>query len=206
MKYASIRTGTLTFLGLVLFSFGMIQFTPVAQSQSGEGWVTLLDDKHMGEWNQVGASNWRLEDGAVVADQKTSEGPAYLVSRNSYADFQLYVEFWASDDANSGIFMRCFDLEKINDRNCYEANIFDQRKDPSYATGAIVRHVEVSPPQKAGGKWNTYEITMKGRDMTVVLNGTETARLRNGLFSEGLLALQHDSGVIKFRKVAIKPL
>ena len=59
---------------------------------------------------------------------------------------------------------------------------------------------------KAGGKWNTYEITAKGRDITLVLNGKQTAKLRSGLYTEGPFALQHGAGVIKFRKVAIKPL
>ena len=45
-----------------------------------------------------------------------------------------------------------------------------------------------------------------GRDLTDKLNGTETAKLRNGMFSEGPIALQHGAGTIKFRKVAIKPL
>jgi hypothetical protein len=44
-------------------------------------------------------------------------------------EVQVYVEFWASDDANSGIFLRCQDPTTITDRSCYEANIFDQRKD-----------------------------------------------------------------------------
>jgi 3-keto-disaccharide hydrolase len=81
-------------------------------------------------------------------------------------DFQIYVEFWASDDANSGIFIRCQEPTKITDRSCYEVNIFDQRKDPTYGTGGIVHFVEVNPMPKAGGKWNTYEITAKGRQIT----------------------------------------
>ena len=44
---------------------------------------------------------------------------------------------------------------------------------------------------KAGGKWNTFEITAKGRQITVVLNGQKTVELNNGLFVEGALALQH---------------
>ena len=59
---------------------------------------------------------------------------------------------------------------------------------------------------KAGGKWNTFEITAKGRQITVVLNGQKTADLNNGLFAEGAITLQYGSGVMKFRKVAIKPL
>jgi hypothetical protein len=119
----------------------------------------------------------------------------------------LHVEFWASDDANSGIYMRCQDPKKLTDRSCYEANIFDQRKDPSYGTGAIVRFVEVNPMPKVGGKWSTFEITVKGRTVSVVLNGKKTAELsQNEMFLEGPIALQHGAGAIKFRKVAIKPL
>ena len=104
------------------------QLVPQAAGQTGDGWTTLLDDKNMGDWNKVGESNWRMEDGALVADKKTSQDPAYLVSKSAYKDFQLHIEFWASDDANSGIFLRCQDPAKIADRSCYEANIFDQRR------------------------------------------------------------------------------
>jgi hypothetical protein len=166
----------------------------------------LVDGTTMGDWDKVGETNWRLEDGAVVADKRTSKDPAYLVSKVKYKDFQIYAEFWASDDVNSGLFLRCQEPTKIGDRSCYEVNIFDQRKDPTYGTGGIVHFAEVNPMPKAGGKWNTYEVTAKGRLITVVLNGKKTVELHNGLFVEGHLALQHGSGLLKFRKVAIKPL
>jgi hypothetical protein len=188
---------------LLLASFALQ--TP-ACAQTGEGWTVLVDSKTMGDWNQVGESNWRLEDGAVVADKKTSKDPAYLVSKTPYKNFMVYAEFWASDDANSGIFLRCQDPAKITDRLCYEVNIFDQRPDPTYGTGGIVNFAEVNPMPKAGGKWNTFEITANGRQITVLLNGQKTVDLHNGMFAEGPIALQHGSGVIKFRKVAIKPL
>jgi len=205
MHRASKRAFALT-IGCIAAAFTFIYAAPHAAAQSGEGWITLLDDKTMGDWNRAGESNWRLEDGAVVADKLTSKEAAHLVSKNSYKDFMLHVEFWASDDANSGIFLRCSDPNKFGDTTCYEANIFDQRKDPTYGTGAIVKFVEVDPMPKAGGKWNTYEITAKGREITLVLNGEKTAVLHNGLFTEGPITLQHGAGVIKFRKVAIKPL
>jgi hypothetical protein len=175
-------------------------------AQSGDGWTVLLDGKNTTGWDQVGETNWRSEDGAIVADKLTSKGPAHLVSQKSYKDFVLHVEFWASDDANSGIYIRCQDPKNITDKSCYEANIFDQRKDPTYGTGGIVHFAEVNPMPKSGGKWNTYEITAKGRQITVVLNGEKTAELRSGLFAEGPITLQHGAGTIKFRKVAIKPL
>lgn len=178
-----------------------------ATGKAESGWVSLFDGKAIGsEWNQVGDSNWRVEDGVIVADKLTSEDAAHLVTKNSYKDFQLYVEFWSSDDANSGVFLRCQDPSAITLRSCYEVNIFDQRPDQSYGTGGIVLFAEVNPMPKAGGQWNTFEITAKGRDITVVLNGETVSELNNGLFTEGPITLQHAAGEIKFRKVAIKPL
>ena len=179
----------------------------MAAAQTGPGWVPLFDGKTIGsEWSRVGETNWRVEDGAIVADKRTSRTEAHLVTTARYTDFQIYVEFWASDDANSGIFMRCSDPQTISSRTCYEANIFDQRPDTTYGTGAIVDFVEVHPMPRAGGNWNTYEITARGRKITVVLNGQKTAELHNGLFTEGPITLQHGAGVIKFRKVAVRPL
>lgn len=205
MRRAS--TGALGLVtGLIAIAIAAVYFSPQASGQTGPGWITLLDSKNMGEWDRAGEANWRLEDGAVVADKKTTKGNTYLVTKKSYKDFQIYAEFWASHDANSGIFMRCQDVKKIGDTTCYEANIFDQRKDPTYGTGALVKFVEVVPMPKAGGKWNTFEITVKGRHIVVVLNGQKTVDTQNGLFAEGPIALQYAAGVIKFRKVAIKPL
>lgn len=192
--------------GLLVMALVAICLVSQASGQTGEGWVTLLDGENMGDWDRVGETNWRLEDGAVVADNRTSEGTAHLVSKTSYKDFELHVEFWASHDANSGIFIRCSDPQKIGAKTCYEVNIFDQRKDPTYGTGAIVNFAEVVPMPKAGGKWNTYRIVAKGRHLFVVLNGQKTADIQNGLFTEGPFSLQHGQGVIKFRKVAIRPL
>jgi hypothetical protein len=205
MQPLSKRTFALV-AGLAVVAAASVCMAPQTAGQTGPGWTVLVDDKTMGDWDKVGETNWRMEDGALVADKRTSKDPAYLVSKTKYKDFQVYAEFWASDDVNSGIFIRCQDAGKIGDKSCYEVNIFDQRKDPSYGTGAIVRFAEVNPMPKAGGKWNTYEVTAKGRLLTVVLNGQKTVEVRNGLFEEGYLALQHGSGLLKWRKVAIKPL
>ena len=177
-----------------------------AVGQSGSGWTALFDGKTIGDWDRTGETNWRVEDGAIVADKKPEKGTAHLVTKNKYKDFQIYAEFWASDDANSGIFIRCADPKSIGAKTCYEVNIFDQRKDPTYGTGSIVYFAEVNPMPKAGGKWNTFEITAKGRQITVLLNGQKTVELHNGMFEEGPFTLQYGSGVVKFRKVAVKPL
>jgi len=171
------------------------------------GGVTLIDgDKGLENWNEVGGANWSAEDGVIMADKKTGRTPGYLVSKKSYTDFRLKIEFWVSHDANSGIFMRCANPEKITDRSCYEANIFDTRKDQTYATGSIVRHAPVLAPIKAGGKWNTYEITAQGPNLVLVLNGVKTAELSHSQLASGPFALQYGKGIVKFRKVQIKEL
>jgi hypothetical protein len=172
-----------------------------------DGWVTLMDQTGKGEWGEVGKANWTFKDGLLTADKLDGKDPAYLVSKNSYKDFQIYAEFWVDDEANSGIFLRCDQPDKIDAKICYEVNIFDKRPDPTYGTGAIVDTAKVDPMPKAGGKWNTYEITAQGPHLTIVLNGQKTADVQDSKhLNAGPIALQYGSGVVKFRKVQIKPL
>jgi hypothetical protein len=174
---------------------------------SMRGGPTVLVDGTRGleNFNRVGDANWSAVDGAIQATAGGKD-PAYLVTKVSYTDFVIRAEFWASDDANSGIFVRCQNPAVIGDETCYEANIFDQRPDPTYGTGAIVKVAAVSPMPKAGGKWNTYEITARGKRLTVVLNGVKTVDVEDGKLASGPFALQWGRGTIKFRKVEITPL
>ncbi len=181
--------------------FGCVQ----APRQSDAGWITLLDSSSMGDWIRIGDANWRVVDGAVQADRATQEN-SFLVSKRSYADFQLRVEFWADADANSGIFLRCADPRNVTPFNSYEVNIFDTRPDPSYGTGAIVEIARVSPMPRAAGRWNTFEITAEGTHLTVVMNGIRTVDARDAKFTSGPIALQYAGGTIRFRKVQIKEL
>lgn len=170
------------------------------------GWETLIDGASgMNNFRKLGDANWREADGSVMAD-KGGKVPSYLVTRTSYTDFILYAEFFASDDANSGIFIRMSDRDKVTADNSYEVNIFDKRPDPSYGTGAIVNFAKVNPMPKAGGKWNSFEITAQGPRVTVKMNGVQTVDLRDRSFFHGPFSLQYGSGVVKFRKVQIKPL
>lgn len=164
----------------------------------------LFDGKSLEGWTPVGDANWTVSDGVVSADKG---GSSFLVSKDRYRDFEMAVEFWVSPEANSGIFIRCQDPAKISPATAYEVNIFDTRPDPSYGTGAIVNVAKVSPMPKAGGKWNTMEITARGDAFWVVLNGLKTVDgARDGAHPEGRIGLQYGSGVVKFRKVAIRTL
>ena len=172
-----------------------------------DGQTALIDGAAgLDNWNQVGEANWRAAEGAVVADKKSGKAISYLVSKTPYKDFAIHAEFWVSDDANSGIFLRCSDPMNIDSKTCYEVNIYDRRPDPSFGTGAIVDVASVSPMPKAGGKWNTYDITAKGSHLTVTLNGVRTADVNDSRLASGPFSLQYDAGTVKFRKVSIRPL
>ena len=173
----------------------------------GDDWVTMVDTGKKGDWNEVGKANWEIKDGVLTADKLDGKAIAYLVSKTPYKDFQIRAEFWVDDEANSGIFIRCEKPDAIDGKSCYEVNIFDKRPDPSYGTGAIVDTAKVDPMPKAGGKWNTYEITAQGPHLVAILNGQKTADVQDSKhLNAGPIALQYGSGVVKFRKVQIKPL
>ena len=198
------RLITTTLLGIVLMALGCAS-QPYGDTSAK--WVTLIDGgSGLDNWILVGDANWRVVDGAIQADKKTDKANSFLVSKNSYTDFRIRAEFWASDDANSGIYMRCADIKNLTDRTCYEANIFDQRPDPTFGTGSIVHLSPVSPMPKAGGKWNTYDVTVKGSRLIVTLNGVVTADIQDSKLTSGPIALQYAAGVVKFRKVQISPL
>ena len=166
-------------------------------------WTTLIDgERGLENFNRVGKANWRATDGTVQADS----GTGFLVTRDSYRDFEIHAEFWASHDSNSGIFIRMQDPTTITPKNAYEVNIFDTRKEPEYGTGAIVNFSKVSPMPKAAGRWNTYHITAKGPHIVVTLNGQKTADLRDSSFASGPVSLQAAGGTIRWRKFQIRPL
>jgi len=197
-------------MGLLVVAFTVFG---CASQRYGSGWVTLIDgDKGLENWNRIGDANWRAENGAIVADKGKG---GFLVSKDSYKDFEIYAEFWAATDTNSGIFLRTSDPQNVGGNSAYEVNIWDIRPDPTYGTGAIVNVAAVPVPvlYKAGGQWNTYEIRAQGTDLSVKFNGIVTAHTQDSTHASGPFALQYGFGVkgavggpIKWRKVQIRPL
>jgi hypothetical protein len=89
---AQQKTGRINFMKrLLVLAAGLLigaaafQYSDTASGQ-GDGWITLVDSSKMGDWDEVGKANWAMKDGALVADKL--DDLAYLVSKNSYKDFQ----------------------------------------------------------------------------------------------------------------------
>ena len=192
-------------LTLGLLALGLAGLRPSTTVAAQGPWTTLFDAKNgLKGWDVVGDANWAVVDGNLQASKGSAAG--YLVTPIAYGDFQITLDFWVTPDANSGVFIRCTDPKAISATNAYEVNIFDQRPDPSYGTGAIVNVAKPSTILKTGGKWNTYDITAKGPKMTIVLNGTKTVEVEDTMHPRGPIGLQYGAGTVKFRNVRIRTL
>ena len=199
MKQSLLRASV---AALALIAVAALAFHPAATATAQGGFTTLFDGSNLDNFNPLGDANWELADGAVQADS----GSGFLVTKESYADFELTLEFWVDEPANSGIFIRCADGMMVTDRNSYEVNIYDTRADQTYRTGGIVHIAAPASTIMTGGKWNTYEITARGSRLHVTLNGEEMVDIEDTQFAEGPIALQYGLGVVKFRNVRIREL
>ncbi len=179
------------------------------ESRSADSeWITLLDGSapaSLNNWSRIGVDNWRIEDGAVVADKRIVNDDNFLISNKPYADFELRAEFWVDAAAKSGILFRALDPYRVHPRNSYDLMICDGCGD-GYGTGSIVNFAAVKPPVLAAGKWNNIDITAEGKHIVVVVDGVKTVDMIDSAFPAGLIALEYGGGTVKWRKIQIKPI
>ncbi|MGH8620171.1 MAG: 3-keto-disaccharide hydrolase [Burkholderiales bacterium] len=188
--------------GLLVLAFALFG---CSTAPSGPGWVTLIDgDKGLENFTQLGAANWTASGGSIWADKKSTDAAGILLSKNSYKDFEIYAEFWADEDANSGIYIRIVNTKVVNTKASYEVQIWD--KSTAMATASLMPPAKAAPSFKAANRWNTFLITAKGPRMTVHMNGDQAVDVNDSTFPAGPIALQYNAGTIKFRKLMIKPL
>ncbi len=171
---------------------------------SEANWAILFSGHDLMTFDQLGGANWEIVDGVVGADDQGQ--PGWLVTKAAFTDFHIRVEFQASAESNSGIFVRCEDPNGVSAESCYEINVFDQNENPDNRTGSIVAHMPPAVSVTAGDAWNTYDIIAEGTTLTVQFNGTVTAELDDDTHTSGHIALQSNGGPIKFRDVRIRPL
>jgi hypothetical protein len=169
-------------------------------------WAVLFAGQDLTSFNEIGGANWRLEDGIVMADD--GEPPGFLVTKGAFTDFHIRIEFQASSETNSGIFIRCPDANIVSAEECYEINVYDENPNAANRTGAVVNHAPPAVGVMAGDAWNTFDIIAEGAHLTVRVNDTVTADYVDpeNEHPSGYIALQYNGGPIRFRDVRIRPL
>jgi len=172
------------------------------------GWQLLFDGKSLLGWvNRGGAANWMVENGELTGE-KLGRGPGYIGTFKAYTNFELHVEFNQDAGHNSGVFIRGprNTMSGVSQYNFYEINIADTHSS-GYMTGMIVSLHKDDKMPKTEGKWNTMDITAKGRDITVTLNGEETAKIQDRAHYSGVVVLQaFGDGKIRFRNIKIREI
>lgn len=169
--------------------------------------IQLFNGKDLTGWKATGKTNqWIVKNGILTSPQSGSN----LVSEQKFEDFKLHVEFKIPSGSNSGVYLR----------GRYEVQIEDSPKDahPSSVLFAGVYGFLAANEMvnKGADQWQTYDITLVGRLITVVANGKtvisnqEIPGITGGALDSreaepGPIYFQGDHGPVEFRKVVITP-
>ena len=195
-----MRTIVLVF-ALVVAATAGIGNAPAA-AQTSDGWTTLFNGKDLNNWTKTGNANWRVVDGVIEADMPRG----FLVTKESYTDFEMRADIWVTADSNGGVLFRITKPEDPGIENGYELNINDKRADQAGRTGSIVNVAKPLVQYDSGGKWTTIVITAKGPHMVATLNGIKTAEADDAKYPRGPVSLQAAGGLVRYRNVQIRAL
>lgn len=193
-----------TTAGVIMLFLGVAGLThaPAAFAQAGAGWTTLFNGKNLDNWDKTGNANWRVVDGVIEADMPRG----FLVSKESYTDFDLRAEIWATPDSNGGVLFRITNPKDPGIENGYELNINDKRADQTGRTGAIVNVAKPLVQVDSGNRWILIEISARGPHMTAKLDGKLTAEADDSKYARGPVSLQAAGGLVRYRNVQIRPV
>ena len=165
--------------------------------------VNLLSD-NMDHWIIPENNKFVMQEGVMVNKEKGGN----LISTQKFDDFKLSVEFRYPEGSNSGIYLRGRHELQIEDS--------DGRADDVSIGGIYGFIAPAVNAAKAPGEWQTYEVTLVGRHVTVVLNGVEVisnrpipgitgGSLNSNEGEPGPIMIQGDHGPVEFRKFVVTP-
>ncbi len=164
-----------------------------------------LLDNNLSRWIIPANNKFKMADGVLV----NPEAGGNLVTNETFEDFKLSVEFRYPKGSNSGIYLR----------GRYEVQIEDspENSTSNVGIGGVYGFIEPSYyVAKKPGEWQSYEITLVGRHVTIVHNGVEVIsnRIIPGITGGSLnsregepgpIMIQGDHGPVEFRKFIITP-
>ena len=181
---------------VVTAAFVLLVSSATAQSN---GWVSLIGTD-LSNWNVTGNADWKIGNGIIEA----TKARGFLLTKDSYTDFDLRGEVWALADSNGGFLFRITDPKDPGIENGYEFNINDNRKDQDGRTGSIVNVAKPLFKFDSANRWTTVEISTRGPHMTGKLDGKLLAEADDTKYASGPISLQAAGGVIRYRNVQVR--
>ncbi|MBD0295073.1 MAG: DUF1080 domain-containing protein [Flavisolibacter sp.] len=181
---------------------------PSLRRQTEPGWgkpVRLFNGTDLKGWHALGENQW-IAEGSILRSPKSG---ANLVTDERFGDFKLHIEFRYPKGSNSGVYLR----------GRYEVQISDS-KGLEPLVGELGAIYGFLPPSeqvaKEAGVWQSYDITLIGRMVTIVANGKtiicnqEIPGITGGALDSkegepGPLLIQGDHGPIEFRNIILTP-
>jgi Domain of Unknown Function (DUF1080). len=167
--------------------------------------IRLFNGKDMKGWHTTGENQWKVEGGILRSPHSGSN----LITDETFTDFKLHVEFRYPAGSNSGVYLR----------GRYEVQIEDNTgtEPPKDVFGSVYGFISPSEiVAKKAGEWQSYDITLVGRMVTVVANGKmiicnqEIPGITGGALNSkegepGPIYFQGDHGPIDYRNIIITP-
>jgi len=166
--------------------------------------IALIHANDLGGWRAIGGPNqWTVSDGILSSPRSG----ANLVTDRTFSDFALHVEFRYPKESNSGVYLRGRHEVQIEDD--FGAEPASDRFSGIYG---FIAPSEIAA--RHAGEWQSYDIALVGRMVTVVANGQtviwnrEIPGITGGALdsNEGMpgpLMLQGDHGPIEYRNITI---
>ena len=176
----------------------------LTSAEKQAGWVLLFDGESLAGWTQRDQARWDAVDGAIA--YRAGTGPGFLCTTRSFGDFELKVDFWVDEAANSGVFLRCPQAGPIVATNAYEVNIYDAHL--KWPTGSINEVALRMGDTTSAGRWNHFDITAQGNHLVVRFNGRAVVDTHDDREKFGPIGLQQfqGNGMVKFRNIKLRPL
>lgn len=168
--------------------------------------IQLLNKKDLSGWQAQGKNNqWQNLNGVLSSPKSGSN----LMTTEKFNDFKLHIEFRYPAGSNSGVYLR----------GRYEVQVEDNAgKEPSstYFGGIYGFLTPNEMAAKAAGEWQSFDITLIGRRVTVVANGKAIivdqiipgitgGALDSKEGEPGPIMLQGDHGPVEYRNIVLTP-
>lgn len=171
--------------------------------------IALFDGKDVAGWKALNPAvplKWTVVDGVLRNEPPTSD----ILSERNFWNFEAHIEFRIREHSNSGIGLR----------GRYEIQILDDYGQPPQTHGAAALYSRIAPSVNASrpvGQWQSYDIRLVGRDLTVVFNGKKvldkvkveglTAIATNADEAEpGPFIIQGDHSYVEVKSFVVTPL
>lgn len=159
-------------------------------------------------------NGWKAVDGVLLNDAVQTPGEPRVSYGNlrtveEFEDFNLNLEVNIPEGSNSGVYLR----------GMYEIQVLDSygREPNDHNMGALYSRITpLVAAEKPAGEWQTMDMTLVDRHLTVILNGETIidnepvlgptgGALQSDVFAPGPIFLQGDHGPVSFRNMVLRP-